>query len=115
MSASGEKAAVLVDGWVHVYSTEKWDLVRRLAVDRLVDGPAPIVTHVRLYSDSHVVLQTFDATVSVVNFNDGKAVFQRLDADTRVALDNELLVEDKNLVFSRRNRVVLLKRLEGVE
>ena len=100
----------LMDGEIQVFGTDKFELVQKISVDRLVEGISDLVTHLRLYDDSHVVMQTFDATVSVVNYHDGKVVSQRLEENLKMALDNDLLIEDRNIVFSRRNRVVLLKR-----
>lgn len=112
VSHSGRRFAVLQDSDLLVYTTDSWKLIQKLSLNRIIEDLNPIVTHVRMYFDAHVVLQTFDATITVLNFNDGKTVYQWVDEDGRASLDNSLLEAERNIAFTRRNKVWLLKRIE---
>ena len=63
-----------------------------------------------MYSDNHLVVQTFDGVMSVVNYNDAKVVYQRLEDENRTALDNEVVVIGKDIYYSRKNLLFGLMR-----
>ncbi len=85
-------------------------MITRLPIELLLDGVSSLVTHLRMYFDSHVIMQTFDGAITVVNFHEGKVVYQRLEDVPTSTLDNDLEVVGRNVAFGRRNRAVLLRR-----
>lgn len=93
-----------------VYSVDKFEPIQKLQVDKLLAGLYPLVTNLKMYSDNHLIVQNFDGAISVINYHETKVCYQRLDSENRTALDNDVVIVDKNVYYSRKNMLFLLKR-----
>ena len=95
-----------------VYSLDKFEPIQKLQVDKVLAGLYPLITNLKMYSENHLVVQNFDGTVSVINYHEAKVCYQRLDVENRTALDNDVVVLDKNVYYSRKHLLFLLKRTQ---
>lgn len=111
LSPNGAQFSVLQENEISIYSTNNFEVIQKLNLNKILEGLHPLITHVKMFSESYVAVQTFDGALTFVNFHQSRIAYQKIDNDKKTILNNDIILVENNIFLNRKNEILELKRI----